>query len=309
MSIPILAKLSAESLLSLYPVFVKLINLPLNIQVWSRSFIYSIISIFFVNWSFIQKYLFSKNGLLLAFVTLIHVYTSYRGFQLLDSGVGYVIFYIYPLLILIMAGVKINWPIMIFVLVGVYLLSNSDNIKKEKKEELKQPIESNNYIKENFWKTSVSELIQHHEKPLIQHTESYLHEGIIMMLCAGLSEALIYFLIRSLETKNNWNHIFISYSLCALVFTVYFKNDIQKITLTSNLSISLFLNAFIGLFGYLLRFYSITQLPTILYAMLSYFGILMAFIYGVLINGDVITLEQIIGSICILIPNIYFLMN
>ena len=91
--------------------------------------------------------------------------------------------------------------------------------------------------------------------------------------------------------------------------SIYFKNDIQKITLSSNLSISLFINAFIGLFGYLLRFYSITRLPTILYAMLSYFGILMAYVYGVFINGDVITLKQIIGSICILIPNIYFLMN
>jgi drug/metabolite transporter (DMT)-like permease len=302
MNIPILAKLSSESLLSLYPVFVKLINLPLNIQIWSRSFIYSIISIFFVNWSFIQKYLFSKNGLLLSFMTLIHVYTSYRGFQLLDSGVGYVTFYIYPLLILIIAGEKINWPIMIFVLIGVYLLSNRDNIKKEKKEELKKQIESNNDIKENFW-------APHPDEAIIISGEAYWNEGIIMMLCAGLSEALIYFLIRSLETKNNWNHIFISYALCAVVFTIYFKNDIQKITLTSNISISLFINAFIGLFGYLLRFYSITHLPTTLYAMLSYFGIFMAYVYGVFINGDVITLKQIIGTICILIPNIYFLIN
>lgn len=292
MNIPILAKLSAESLLSLYPVFVKLINLPLTLQIWSRAFIYSIISIFFVNWSFIQKYLFSKNGLLLSFITLIHVYTSYRGFQLLDSGVGYVTFYIYPLLILIMAGEKINIPMMTFALVGVYLLSNSNNKNNNKKEE-----------KDNF--QDKKENFQENNRP---EKERFYNEGIIMILCAALTEALIYFLVRNLETKNNWNHIFISYALCALVLSIYFKNDIQKITLSSNLSISLFINAFIGLFGYLLRFYSITRLPTILYAMLSYFGILMAYVYGVFINGDVITLKQIIGSICILIPNIYFLL-
>jgi drug/metabolite transporter (DMT)-like permease len=299
MNIPILAKLSAESLLSLYPVFVKLINLPLTLQIWSRAFIYSIISIFFVNWSFIQKYLFSKNGLLLSFITLIHVYTSYRGFQVLDSGVGYVTFYIYPLLILIIAGEKINIPMMIFALVGVYLLStsNNNNIKKEYKEEEKEYIEEEKDKKENFEENHTPE------------KEKFHYEGIIMILCAALTEALIYFLVRNLETKNNWNHIFISYALCAVVFSIYFKNEIQKITLSSNLSISLFINSFIGLFGYLLRFYSITRLPTILYAMLSYFGILMAYVYGVFINGDVITLKQIIGSICILIPNIYFLMN
>jgi hypothetical protein len=32
--------------------------------------------------------MFSKNGLLLSFITIIHVYTSYRGFQLLESGIA-----------------------------------------------------------------------------------------------------------------------------------------------------------------------------------------------------------------------------
>ena len=307
MNIPILAKLSAESLLSLYPVFVKLINLPLTLQIWSRAFIYSIISLFFVNWSFIQKYLFSKNGLLLSFITLIHVYTSYRGFQLLDSGVGYVTFYTYPLLILIMAREKINMPMMAFALVGVYLLSNIDdnNNKKKEEKEFKEGYEEKKM--EKFEDNNTPEIGSLRKTPI--EKQKFPYEGIIMILCAAFTEALIYFLVRNLETKNNWNHIFISYALCAVVLSIYFKNDIQKMTLTSNLSISLFINAFIGLFGYLLRFYSITRLPTILYAMLSYFGILMAYIYGVFINGDVITLKQIIGSICILIPNIYFLIN
>ena len=275
MYIEIITKLLSESLLSLYPVFVKLINLPIFLQIWSRAFTYTIISVFFINLSYVSKYLFSKYGMSLSVVTLIHVYASYRGFQLLNSGVAYVIFYTYPLIILIMAGEKINLLFMFIALLGVYLLSD----KNEKKEEF-------NENKERFW-----------------------NEGIIMMIIAAFTEALIYFLVKKLDTKNNWNHIFISYALSAIVLSLYFKNNITKINLKSNLSFSLLINSFIGLLGYLLRFYSITRLSTLMYSILSYFGILMAFIYGFFLNNDIITIKQIVGGIFILIPNIYFLLN
>ena len=36
-------------------------------------------------------------------------------------------------------------------------------------------------------------------------------EGIVMILLAGLTEALIYFVVRRLKTSNPWNHLFMSY--------------------------------------------------------------------------------------------------
>ena len=65
MYIQILSKILSESLLSLYPIFVKYINLPIGIQLWSRFFTYVIVSCLFVNWSFIIKNLFSKYGIIL----------------------------------------------------------------------------------------------------------------------------------------------------------------------------------------------------------------------------------------------------
>jgi hypothetical protein len=99
----IASKLLAESLLSLYPVFVKTINLSFGLQLWSRFFTYVAISFIFVDMGFIYKHLFSKNGFVLSLITVLHVYFSYRGFQLLESGVAFVLFYTYPIFILLFA--------------------------------------------------------------------------------------------------------------------------------------------------------------------------------------------------------------
>ena len=62
MILEILSKISSELLLSLYPVFVKFINLPIGIQMWCRFLTYMVISSFFVNWNFIIKTIFTKYG-------------------------------------------------------------------------------------------------------------------------------------------------------------------------------------------------------------------------------------------------------
>ena len=56
----IASKIAAESLLSLYPVFVKNIGLPVSIQLWSRCFTYVVISLFFLKYSTLWKNVFSK---------------------------------------------------------------------------------------------------------------------------------------------------------------------------------------------------------------------------------------------------------
>ena len=280
MYINILSKILSESLLSLYPIFVKYINIPLNLQIWSRFITYMFISALFINWSFIFKTILSKYGIALSITTIAHVYFSYKGFQILDSGVAYVLFYTYPLMILLLAGEKISF-IMIFAIIGVYLLS------QEKIESFE--------LKNIFKKSNVQ--------------ENFKYEGILMIILAALTEAFIYFIVKNIKTNNNWNHIFISYALGALLLSIYFFKDIKDIKITKTLSISMIINLFIGLFGYLLRFYTISKLDTKIYASLSYFGVLMAYIYGLFINKEIINIKKIIGTIMILIPNFYLIFN
>lgn len=289
MILEITSKLASESLLSLYPIFVKNIGLPLSLQTWSRCFSYAIISGFFIDYSFVLKTLFTYNGMMLSIVTLIHIYTSYKGFQLLESGVAYSVFYLYPIMILLMSGQKIHY-VMILALVGVYLLSskpiNFDSLTNNTK---------NTFITKNASFEKSNELNETKIK------------GLIMILLAAFTEAVIYFLVRDIKTTNNWNHIFISYFLCAVMLSGYMIGDISKIELNSRLSLSLIINSLIGLVGYLLRFYAVSNLETIIYAPLSYFGIVMSFVYGIFINGETIDLQKIVGACLIIFSNLLLL--
>jgi drug/metabolite transporter (DMT)-like permease len=291
MLLEISIKILSESLLSLYPIFVKYINIPISLQLWSRFATYIIISFFFINYEYIFNTLFTKDGLLLSIITIIHVYTSYRGFQILESGIAYTLFYLYPLIILILAGEKIQF-IMIFALIGLYLLTKESN-------QIKKSSESNksNELNENFQNKYIK------EKEVIK--ENFRYEGIIMIILAAITEALIYFVVRRIKTTNNWNHLFISYFFGAIFLSLYYFKSIKNIEIKSALSLSIIINIFLGLFGYLLRFYAISNLDAKIYAPLSYFGILMAYIYGIIINKDKITITKIIGSIFIIIPSIY----
>ena len=266
MFLEILSKLTSESLLSLYPVFVKHIGLPIGLQTWSRCFSYAIISAMFIDYSYVFNALMtSSSGILLSIVTIVHIYVSYRGFELLESGVAYSIFYLYPIMILLMSKTQEINPIILLAIPGVYLLVSNEQFN----------------------------LVNIINSP----------EGFFMMLLAAITEAIIYYLVRDIKTTNHWNHIFISYFLGAITLTLYFFKHISTIVFKSPLSISLGINTIIGLFGYLLRFYAISRLETTLYAALSYFGIFMATVYGILINGEQIQPKKIIGSLLIIVSS------
>jgi len=293
--LPVISKLLSESLLSLYPVFVKNIQLPLDLQLWSRLLIYVIVSFLFSSFGFLKNNLFKWVCILLSIINFIHIYTSYRGFQLLESGVSYTLFYTYPIIIILLSQTNFNLETILAVMiafVGVYLISSSDikngheNFEEKKKEE-----------------------INHKEKREEEKIENYKYEGYLMIFLAALTEALIYFQVRKIKTDNNWNHVFISYFLGAVFISLYFvlfrQNELLTVSTNTlkTFSLSMIINAIIGSFGYYLRFYATSRLGPILYSILSYFGIVMSFVYGIIFNKDIITMKKIIGAIMIMISN------
>jgi drug/metabolite transporter (DMT)-like permease len=288
MYLAIISKLLGESLLSFYSIFVKKINVELIMQIWSRFFTYVIISVFFVDWGFITKSIFSMNGLLLSAVTGLHVYSSYRSFQLLESGVATTLFYVYPILILLFSGTAIS-PVFLISLFGVYLIANDLQVEPNEK------IGKNEESPENIIKTNT------------QMKPAFWIEGIFAAFIAAITEAMIFFLVKDLKTLNNWNHLFLSYLFGAIALTGYLWKNIASIQLYSGASISLAVNAFIGLVGYYLRFFAISRLDALIYAPLSYFGIVMSYIYGIFLNNDKITIQKIIGTLCIVFTNLYVL--
>jgi drug/metabolite transporter (DMT)-like permease len=288
MFLEILSKLASESLLSLYPIFVKKIGISNSLQLWSRLITYVLISVFFVNWSFIKSSLFSLDSITLGLINLSHIFFSYEGFRHLDSGVSFAIFNTYPLMILLLAGTLWhNSYLLVIVGLALFIYGNYTEKKEENKKEEDKKEEDKKEEKENF------------------------NYGLIMILLAALTEAFIYFLVRRIKTPNNWNHVFISYFLGAVILTAYMVYNYKDADSgfdaadKSRVGISVITNGIIGTLGYFLRFFASYRLEPDIYAPLSYFGVVMSYVYGISFDNETLNWKKMLGTVSILASN-YF---
>jgi len=136
--------------------------------------------------------------------------------------------------------------------------------------------------------------------------------GIIAIFGSMISEVWIYFIVKKIGINNKWNVLFISYFLPAILVSSVLalkgklipQNIYQNAT-NKYLILLLAGNAIIGALGYFLRFYTIYKLSSELYGVLSYFGIIMAYIYGWIINKEGLSWQKIIGSLIIILSSIF----
>ena len=288
MFLEIVSKLTSESLLSLYPIFVKKIGISSSLQLWTRLITYVLISVFFVNWSFIKSSLFSLDSITLGLVNLSHVFFSYEGFRNLDSGVSFAIFNSYPLMILLLAGTLWHNSYLLVILGLAFFIYGNYTEKK----------------------ATDSKKSEEEEKEVKEEKESFNY-GLIMILFAALTEALIYFLVRRIKTTNNWNHVFISYFLGAVLMTVYSIYDFKDTSSglesadKGRVGLAVIINGIIGTVGYFLRFFASYRLEPEVYAPLSYFGVVMSYVYGIAFDNETINWKKVLGTVSILASN-YF---
>jgi len=269
---------------------IKYIKMDLISKLWNRVAWYFLISILFINWDFILNNLFTYNAFLLSLVVILHVYFTHRGFLLLDSGVGYTLYYTYPIMIILLSGIKIDFrlfTLLIAIIIGILLLYEPEDIPKQQE------------------KPNINEEVK----------EMYKHEGIISALLCAFTEALIFFIVRRIKTENNWNHLFLSYFYGAIIISGYLiyllKSGKDKIEVTEKykenfVKLSIF-NIIIGTFGYYLKYFAIYNLTPLLYSILSYVGIITAFMYGIIINKDKVDFRKSIGAVIIIIANVILL--
>ncbi len=280
MLLQILSKLTSESLLSLYPIFVKKIGISPVLQLWSRLVTYVLIAMCFVDWSFIKSTITSLDSITLGIINLAHVYFSYEGFRHLDSGVSFAIFNSYPLMILLLAGVMWHNSYLLAIIgLALFIYGNYAEKNKNKDENKEEEDTSKEEVDFNY--------------------------GLIMILFAALTEAFIYFLVRRVKTTNNWNHVFISYFIGAIIMTAYVAFNKIEFVNKARIGLSMGINGLIGSLGYFLRFYSSYRLDADIYAPLSYFGVVMSYVYGIVFDNETLNWQKVLGTISILTSN-YF---
>lgn len=240
----------------------------MTLQMWTRMLAYVAISAIFVNWSIVFDALLTKEGIGLAIVNLFHVFFSYEGFRHLDSGVSFAIFNTYPLMILLLSGALWNKAYAFVLLaLGFFIYDELGS------------------------------------KPVNASANPDFAYGLIMILFAALTEAFIYFLVKMVKTTNHWNHVFISYALGLVVMTTYLlkTENITDIFTNARVAIATGLNGFIGSVGYFLRFYAAYRLDAGIYSVLSYFGIIMSYVYGIFLGGEQLSIGKVLGTLSIFI--------
>jgi drug/metabolite transporter (DMT)-like permease len=272
---PTLAILYSELVLSLYPILVKSVHTNIFTQILARFIVFPALAL-----AFGSSYDFSAVwgnpyeafvGLLHNLLNLGHVAASYTAYKNLSVGSAISLFYLYPIFNIIAGAtlfgesLSITSVLLIAVaFIGVYLIATShkeDNKTNEKKEE-------HNY-------------------------------GVLMGILAAITETMIFIFIRSNKDAQaspyyTVNHLYPA-GLALLSLAGIFNPNIVDTRKISWVKLIGF-NALLGFTGYIARFYAIPKIPTIVFSLLSFFGVTFGYLWGIIFMGDEPTSRAIIGG-------------
>lgn len=339
----------SEIALSLYPQLIKLSNTTITSQISIRFITYSILALFgfIINYSSMQIFNHSLwSYISMGLVNILHVIASYSAFHILSSGVGYSLFYTYPIFNLLGRSIffketikPIHFIYIAIAILGVYFITNREYKSKDLPESTNS--ESTNS----------------------ESTNSLILIGIFAGLLSAITESLIYLVVRNEHSKTTaFQEILRFYLLGAIigggiiVYTIMTsKKSTSNITheISSNsyinsssnlqnihnihnkdhisllddkqgsffdilnsanqlswdqiISLVLF-NALIGFLGYIFRFYTIPRLGTMQFNSLIFLGVIFSYIWGFFLSNEKIYLDYIIGSLLIIL-SIYMMNN
>lgn len=271
---PTLSILYSELVLSLYPILIKGVNTNIFTQILARFIVFPALAIVFGSthdftaiWGNPYE---SFVAILHSLLNLCHVATSYISFKDLPVGSALSLFYLYPAFNIIAASFLFNEPLtfkavslVLIAFIGVYLVATSH---KYKDDETKQK----------------------------QH-----NKGVIMGILAAITETMIFIFVRSNKDAQispfyTVNHLYPA-GLAMLLATAIFNKNIVDIS-SINWSLLLGFNALFGFTGYIARFYAISRIPTIVFSLLSFFGVTFGYMWGILFTKDEPTKRAFAGS-------------
>jgi drug/metabolite transporter (DMT)-like permease len=155
---------------------------------------------------------------------------------------------------------------------------------------------------------------------------SSLKIGIIAGLLSAITESIIYLGVKKEIGTTPFQELtrfYILGGVFSLAFIIYSYYNTSKnissstyiedsntklnmnlqfdtsLSWESILGIVLF-NALIGFIGYVMRFYIIPRITTIKFNSMIFIGIIFAYIWGYLLSGEMIYMENILGSLIII---------
>jgi drug/metabolite transporter (DMT)-like permease len=278
--------LVSNILLSSYPILIK--NYINDVSIVTQLIIRCIVYIFLaVPFMLINKEtvsilttLVKPKYLFISLINLIHIYTSYKGFEYLNPGIALTTFYTYPIIQMFLSefilGTRIN-PMIIFnllgSLIGVIVLN-----------------------RESFYSKIKTKTVDN--KILI---------GYIAIIIAALTEAIISVFYKKDNLKNPFTSLYTLYTPAFIILLIYLffygdkRNELKRIIkIDKNILKKIILfNFLIGGIGYTMRLYSVTKISMSWFSSLAFTNGISVFILAWLILGERIRWNHIIGSLII----------
>ena len=282
--------LFSELIMASYPILIKAVPTNLWTQMVSRFLVYSVAAFSAViisgnskQFADISPFTMGGAGLL----NLAHIGVSYTAFSELSPGNAMAIFYTYPIWNIIAA-----WLILGEVI----------------------PLESIPWV---LMALIGMILVVHPEKGTILDLEKPV--GTLCALLAALTETAIYFYFKLMKEKEGgFKGLFELYGgaglwmLPSLVAGQLGAKplglQIPKIDFSWKVWVPMILfNLFVGFTGYSLRVNVIPFVSTAVYSMLSFFGVVAAYVFGYMFNGDKPSVMGAVGALMITLANVVLL--
>lgn len=260
---------ASEIALALYPILIKNVPTTLFTQVFSRFLTYTVLGIALAKPGELVTALGSSgigSTVGLSLMNLLHVGSSYYAFKELPAGVSMSLFYTYPIFNVIGGTLffgesvtAFDIALIILAFAGVVLVSMGN-----KSEDTKDP---------------------------------YNWKGLLAGLTAALTETLIYFSVKSVPTKTPFFSMIKLYSAGVAILAAGSAATGTPIDFRGSVWLPMILfNVLIGFIGYCLRFYAIPLVPTVIFSLLTFIGVVASFGWGYLFAGEVPSTLSAVGA-------------
>lgn len=262
---PTLSVLFSESVLSLYPILIKSYSTNLYTQTLIRFLMYSFSALLVGGLNPLYKSYQSTTSYIHNFLygslNIVHVVSSYIAFSYLPAGIAMSLFYTYPL-----------WNI-----IGSMIF-------------LKEKI--NKSVLPSFIISMIGIYLLSYQDKTVQFNLI----GLIAVAIAAITETAIFLVVKTSDTNPfiNIHQLYLS-GFILLLAGLFIPIKYTNIDNNHLLPLILF-NGILGFLGYSLRFWSIPKLSTIIYSILSLFGIISSFVWGYLFVKETIELIPFIGG-------------
>ena len=304
--------LGSEIALSLYPQLIKLVPTTIEIQIAVRCITYSVLALlgYFINGSIIydsRKDIESKTKksktssiffyILMGIVNIFHIASSYISYKILPSGIAYSLFYTYPIFNLLCRTIffnesiqSINYLYIIIAIIGVYLIySDSDS---------KNNTISNNTIPNNTIESSYKESYDF----ITKFTSKDTLVGLVSGIGSAFTESLMYLMVKAdVSSISPFIQVLKTYVLGGILSIGYLIKNLDKINLDWHYWTTLILfNALVGFVGYVIRFFTIPRLTTIMFNSVIFIGVIFSYIWGYLFSNEKIKITNVLGTLLII---------